>query len=167
MASPVTWAGSWNDRRNDPYALSLVPGWIFQGTGDPHRQHAGVVGRRDGVAGDVGGQLERPAERSVPDLPQRAGFLLFRTLIAVLAVDDQAPAVDLHVDVLVDVNARELDTYDRVVAVLDDLGAGLETAVRRSVPVRRGGGAEKSRNHRSVSQAGRDHNARPLMALPF
>jgi hypothetical protein len=68
-------------------------------------------------------------------------------LVAMFAVDDQAayPVAGVHLDadVLVDVNTRELDAYDRVVAILDDLGFGVETAARRGVPSRRSGASEK------------------------
>ena len=37
-------------------------------TGDPYGQHTGVIRRGDRIAGDVGGQLERPPERPVTDL---------------------------------------------------------------------------------------------------
>jgi hypothetical protein len=54
----------------------------------------------------VRGQPERPAERAVAHLAQRAPVLLLRVLVAALTVDDQAAVIDLDVDVLLDVHAR-------------------------------------------------------------
>src|SRR5260370_8588013 len=79
-------------------ALGLRP---RVGTGDPDGQHARVIGGRDGLAGDVRGQLERPAERSVPDLAQGAAALFFlRVLVAAFSVDYQATFVRLPAAVL-------------------------------------------------------------------
>ncbi|EUA29030.1 hypothetical protein I548_2217 [Mycobacterium intracellulare] len=82
-------------------------------------------------------------------------------------MDDQATPVDLDVHVPVDVNARELDTYDRVVTVLDDLGGGRQPLLSGLFQSAAAAGPKKSRSHRSVSQAGRDHSARLLMVLPL
>src|SRR5262245_28786166 len=97
-------------------------------TGDPDRQHAGVIRRRDHVAGDVGGQLERPAERAVPDLAERAPVLFLRMLITALTTDDELALVDLDIDVLRHVHAGQLEADDGVVAILDDLGGRAEAA---------------------------------------
>jgi hypothetical protein len=45
--------------------------------------------------------------------------------------------------------------------------AGLKPLVAGVFQSAAAAGPKKSRNHRSVSQAGRDHNARLLMTLPF
>jgi hypothetical protein len=56
------------------------------------------------------------------DLAQRAAVLFLSALVAALPVDHQAALVALHVDVLGDVHARQLEAHHRVLALLDDLG---------------------------------------------
>ncbi|AID03323.1 hypothetical protein ER17_01325 [Mycobacterium tuberculosis] len=46
----------------DGDALRLSFGWGLVGAGNPDGQHTGVIGSRDGLAGDVRGQPERAAE---------------------------------------------------------------------------------------------------------
>src|ERR1700749_724563 len=80
---------------------------------------------------------------SVPDLAHGAAVFLVGVLVTVFAVDHQAATIHLDVDVLLDVDARQFHPYDRVVAILDHLGGGAETAVRGLVPVRGRGGAKE------------------------
>src|SRR6185295_12621092 len=95
-------------------------------TGDPYGQHTGVIRRGDRIAGDVGGQLERPPERPVTDLAERPPVLLLRALVVALTTNDKLTLVDLDVDVLLDVYARQLDPHDCVVAILGDFGGWAE-----------------------------------------
>src|SRR6516225_7623888 len=78
-----------------------------------------------------------------PRRTQSAAVFLLRTLVAVFAVDYQAALVYLDVDVFLDVNTRQLQADDRVVAVLDDLRGRPKTGAHRLEPVRRRGGAEE------------------------
>src|SRR5262245_42040893 len=95
-------------------------------TGDPYGQHACVVRRSDRVAGDVGGQLERPPERPVTDLAERPPVLLLRAFVAPLTADHELALVNLDVDVLVDVDAGQFNPDHGGLAVLGDLGGGAE-----------------------------------------
>jgi hypothetical protein len=91
---------------------------------DAHGQNARVVARRHRVGGDVGRQAEAAAEGAVADLAQAAAVALLRALVAALAADDQGVVLDLDRDVLLDVDARQLQPYDRLVTVAGDFRAG-------------------------------------------
>src|SRR6478609_6099632 len=91
------------------------------GTGDPYGQHACVIRRRDRVARDVSGQLERATERPVADLAERAPVLFLGAFVAAFATNDELALVDLDVDVLLDVDTGQLEANDGIVAVSGDL----------------------------------------------